>query len=530
LSEAIRNEGFPMSLILKVVSYKGLPPAEALAASFDRQGGMIGRSPDNQFVLPDPDKFISRRHASIQSENGVYSLTDTSTAGTYLSNKDLLLQHDTVTLADGDRLKIGDYELVVQIAGEPKAEQSPFFSEGAESPCRDAPRDSPFAFDNGEPDRRVVPPFASSRNPTPEGASFIEQPDAAPFHESFIPPDVQPAPDLPQFNMEELLRDLDAPASVAVRQPPDIAFEVPDDFLKGDSDAQEHDAVPEPAAIAAPPNASEPGVVAAPVSPPKSKHNSRGAAAVRLKAPVLEGDEVPVGAVDDVMCRKAKAAMTSSPMAAQLATPPAEAAVRAPSAVNTAAANAALFKQFLKGAGISDEALVSPEEIPAVMQSLGALFRDLVDGMMTVLRARSELKSQLRVTVTTLRPVDNNPLKFSASVEDALRILFARKHAGFIDPQEAVREGYSDIMNHQLAMVAGMQASLAELLKRFAPQTFEKPFEEGIVFQKKAKCWDAYSKAYPGLVSEALEDFFGETFADVYEQQMRVLRPARNKN
>jgi predicted component of type VI protein secretion system len=74
-----------MSLSVKVISYKSQPTASPMSMSFDREGGTIGRLPENKFHLPDPDKYISRKHAVIYFENGVYYLTNNSTAGTFVS-------------------------------------------------------------------------------------------------------------------------------------------------------------------------------------------------------------------------------------------------------------------------------------------------------------------------------------------------------------------------------------------------------------------------------------------------------------
>jgi type VI secretion system FHA domain protein len=126
-----------------------------------------------------------------------------------------------------------------------------------------------------------------------------------------------------------------------------------------------------------------------------------------------------------------------------------------------------------------------------------------------------------------MRPVDNNPLKTVLGAEEAMKIMLAaRPNPGFLSPLAAVREGFHDLMHHQMATTAGVQASLADQLKRFDPEAFEKLYDEGIVFQKKAKCWDAYKEAYPALVAEALENVFGEEFRAVYERQLSILRSA----
>ncbi|QSA96410.1 type VI secretion system-associated FHA domain protein TagH [Methylococcus sp. EFPC2] len=476
-----------MPLTLTVLSYKGLPPPAALSARFDGEGGSIGRSPDNGLSLPDAEKFISRKHAEIVFERGVYRLADTSTAGTYLAREDRLLQHESVELADGDRLKIGEYELLVSLQPEEAGAQAypPAFGEAGRG---EFPQ-SPFALDEQYFEPIAIPPLETGSVPAPPvsptspfESSFLDQADSSPFRESFTPPGLEsPAPaELPDFDLEDLLKDFEeAPLAQA---PP--VWEARPDVPPAPFPPLAEESEPAPPAAV-------PELRSAPFSIPTPGR-------VPAEAPALRQESVP---------------------------PPAATAEAGPSG-----GDAELFRRFLQGAGIADTAFMADEDQGAAMETVGQLFRDLVAGMMVVLRARSELKSQFRVAVTTIRPVNNNPLKFTVNVEEAVKTLVARNRPGFIDSAEAVREGYDDIMNHQLAMTAGIQASLTEIVKRFDPQRYEKSYEEGIVFQKKAKCWDAYCKAYPEEVAQALENFFGDEFAEVYEQQMRILRSPQNKN
>jgi type VI secretion system FHA domain protein len=184
------------------------------------------------------------------------------------------------------------------------------------------------------------------------------------------------------------------------------------------------------------------------------------------------------------------------------------------------------LREFLAGAGIHDANFLPSEQWPAMMRTSGELLRSMVQGLMQVLRARAELKSQFRVSVTTMRSVDNNPLKFTPNVDDALKLILAPTNPGFLPPKQAVSEGFNDIMNHQLAMTAGIQAALAEILHSFDPQLIEKSQTEGVLFQKKAKCWEYYLEKFPQLKAVAQEEFFGEAFADAYEKQMLLLNRA----
>lgn len=107
-----------MSLILKVLSYRGKPLSNPLSYVFDAKGGSLGRASGNDFVLPDPECFISRCHGKILVRQEGYAYVDTSIGGTYVVNRNLLLQRDTLLLKEGDILRIGQYEVAVALVAD----------------------------------------------------------------------------------------------------------------------------------------------------------------------------------------------------------------------------------------------------------------------------------------------------------------------------------------------------------------------------------------------------------------------------
>ncbi|CAL1239742.1 type VI secretion system-associated FHA domain protein TagH [Candidatus Methylocalor cossyra] len=450
------------SLILSVLSYRGSPPREPLSCTFDESGGSVGRSPDNRLVLPDPERFVSRRHGSLAFRDGAYQYTDASTGGTYFVARDLLLQHDTLVLRDGELLRIGEYELAVSLVAAADGdnllpvELDPVPEEVAPPPQRVAPAWPEPLEDSWPPPSG---PIGSSAPPW-VGPSFLDQPDVAPIHASFQPPEVAPVP--PDFDVAELLRDLEGPPSgpswAARWEPPEALFQ----GFTPEGDAQDTATLSQ----------AEPCGAPAPEAP--SAPSGAGAAA-----------ELPEGF--------------------------------------GSAVGQALVARFLEGAGVPSGEWLKDQDWPELMQRAGALLRELVDGMIAILRARSELRSQFRVAVTTLRAHDNNPLKFTVNGDDALRLLLAGNHAGFMDPVEAVRSGFADLMNHQLALQAGIQTALTAALERFAPDRVERACGD-VFLHRKARCWEAFCKAYPELVQDTIENFFGEAFAEGYERQLERLK------
>lgn len=105
-----------MPLTLRIISsQKDVLGPEGIHV-FSVHGGSIGRSPDNDWVLPDPERFLSAHHASIDYQSGAYFLSDNSTNGVFVNDADQPVGHGTpIRLYDGDRLKMGEYEIQVSI-------------------------------------------------------------------------------------------------------------------------------------------------------------------------------------------------------------------------------------------------------------------------------------------------------------------------------------------------------------------------------------------------------------------------------
>ncbi len=138
--------------------------------------------------------------------------------------------------------------------------------------------------------------------------------------------------------------------------------------------------------------------------------------------------------------------------------------------------------------------------------------------------------------LTTIKPLENNPLKFSVGgVDDTLQNLLLKKGSGYLPPQDAFREGFQDIKDHQVAMMAGMRAAFGDLLKRFEPKLIEsRSGKSGGMFRnKKTDYWDAHNRIYQEVLREAEDDFqflFGKEFAEAYEKQIQILSQARGQS
>ena len=105
-----------MALQLEIVSEHADLVGDDAKREFNENGGTIGRSLRNDWILPDPDRFISGRHATIDYKGGIYYLLDTSSNGVYINDdEDPIGKGNPRRLFNGDRIRMGDFELAVTI-------------------------------------------------------------------------------------------------------------------------------------------------------------------------------------------------------------------------------------------------------------------------------------------------------------------------------------------------------------------------------------------------------------------------------
>jgi len=105
-----------MALRLRVVSDNRRSLGDRSSIVFGVGGGTIGRSADNDWVLPDPLRYVSAHHARVSFRQGTWYLEDVSTNGVYVNDADRPLgKHVTHKLQNGDLLRLGEYQIAVSI-------------------------------------------------------------------------------------------------------------------------------------------------------------------------------------------------------------------------------------------------------------------------------------------------------------------------------------------------------------------------------------------------------------------------------
>jgi type VI secretion system protein ImpI len=462
-----------MTLTLTIENETKLPDGGPLSVTIQGKRGIdIGRDSHLDWTLPDPTRFISGKHCEVRFRDGGYWLHDVSTNGTFLYGADHRMQAPH-RLRHGDRFVVGNYIVVVAVAGEDGAADS-----------ADAAASAPRAVDYQalwSDEGAVVPPIAARDLRAPQRrapaqpdfldwAADVPDPVRAPMPPASRPAQQPPAPPAPNRDVD---RDMDwavgPPSRVPATPPPTPPIPVPRRPTAQTPTPSFWDDGAPPQDAPAPPAIEQ----AAPRD---------NVASVRPAAPMAGG--------------------TGSPDA--------------------------FLRQLAAAAGVPDDvfARLDPDTLA---QQLGGVLRIVVDDLMQLLSARAQSKQLARSSNhTVVQAVDNNPLKFAPSAQDALRIMFGPPTRSYLDAQHAVAQSFADLKQHQIKTYAAMQHALSMLMADLGPHAIEGGTQDaagvaGLLTSRKARLWDTYVARWQAKVREDERgpiDAFMLHFSEYYDREV----------
>lgn len=537
------------TLRLAVISAPADSPLTGQTLDISIAGSTLGRGGSNAIVLPDHERIVSTRHASIRHELGQFILTDHSTNGTFLNDNPAPLGPEkSAPLQQGDIIGMGKYRMQVSLL----------------QPAAPAPPPSSAAFLD---DLGIVSSHPTQPEPA-VGNSALDD-----FDKWLEPQATPPAQQQPLWgisNVEHVVSggfdDISDPlAAIEKAQQSDDLFAGPSTNLDDDPDwwkgSQGDNAAPLNQAFTAPrplapeptpftptaptftaaasPFASEPApeplvddagnldallgldsnptpaqTFAADVTPVPPTHGRDMPPAVNPVAmPVPEPTPVPK-------------ASPHTPAPPPFAPTPTVATTSSPAA--HAADTGALLAQLL------DLGQITPEQMLALPADVSAVVRETIARLVDMLRARSSIKNELRIDRTMIKPMENNPLKFALTEKDALRYLFGERSGAYMSGPRAVQEAFSDIEQHQVALLAGMRSAYEKMLEKFSPAALEQQLGDavqvGLLGNKKSRLWDAYTEYFDKLRQDPEASFnklFGNAFANAYEEQVNTIKGSK---
>jgi type VI secretion system protein ImpI len=452
-----------MLLRLTIENMDRLPDGGPVRVQIEGRGLDIGRDQHLDWTLPDPSRHVSSKHCEIRFRDGGYWLHDVSTNGTFVNGAQFRMDAPHL-LRSGDRLSIGQYLILVEIEG-PGAPTAQYSSA---APAHEGAVD--LWGGGGEAaapeDRRDYMP----ERPRKAAPDFLD------FASGLAP--------------AELSRSSSAPPSA----PPSAAPGPEDDWLRG--------RVSPP-----PPEPAEP--IELPRRRPVPARPARGPAAPTpldsvLGGPPTENEPDKLQPRDD--------------LGAPAAPPPSAAAQ------STQPAPPDILLRIARAAGVP-ERTIAGRDPAAIADEIGATLRLMAQNLAQLLASRSETKSLMRSSNRTMiRALENNPLKFTATPEEALAIMLGPPTRNYLDAKTTIESSFADLKAHQMQTYGAMQGALEALFEDLAPDKIDQSVEAdrglgALVGSRKAKLWDTYverwrakSKRSDGRLSEAFMILFAECY------------------
>ncbi len=461
-----------MFLILEVVSANAGAMGAASRAIFTAAGGSIGRRAGNDWVLPDP--HVSGRHARVRAIGGMFFLEDNESANGITVNGNRLHPGEPFPLKEGDAVLIDPFEMTVRVS--------------------------------------MTKPGAATENLRGQAAG-VSPP--------VIPPAMQGA--------ALSLPDSFGPLAVPMAEPtgfgdliPDAGGSIPSDFNPLLEDrAPAPRASPTAAGLQARPIIHD--ALDIPVAGPTPGAGATIPTNWDLNEPTASVRVVPPPPPAPPPASPQPAVSRPSPV------PPPAYATPPVAAIGVSGD----FAGLLRGAGVQADTL-SPE----VMAEFGQVLRSVIEGLMEVLRARVEIRNEFRLPQTTFKTRDNNPLKLAVNAEDAIHNLLVKRNPAYLGTVAAFDDALKDVRHHQLAMLAGMRAAFEFMLQRFDPQALKTQFDarpgrKGLSFGSHGRYWETFEEFYREMTTDADDCFrrlFGDQFGRAYEEQIQLLRSARQRD
>ena len=491
-------------MLLDLTALRCPPPDQphSIKAQFGIAGGVIGRSRTCALPLPDPSQQISRRHVEIRFRNGEFSLKVVSETNGIQVNDTFVQPGAAMPLADGDRILIGEYEFSSRLISAAVAAPDPFAN-------LELFGGAPVASSTGDY-------WALSASPKVQGkrgdAAEASMPTSK-LHDAFSDIEKLSALEAGKDAASSPLSDLDLDRLFSsLTGEPAIAPETTrPDFDLG----AEFTEVLRPGAVQPPPGAKPAAAPGADVFNALDDLTADRDSTVPM--PVLPRSRSNV--------RQAVAAV------------PVKVAFHAPAALPPSSPDgAALIRMLGQSLGLDPGAL--DESRPeATIKVAGEMLRLALEGVHRLLEMRADLKGELGVEDrTTIKKAENNPLKQTESLAEALGYLLdVRQHGNrlFMPPARAVEDAVWDICAHEMALMAGMRSALLASLKLFSPEVVESRIKKSGALNSvlptfyKSKLWDQFLAMYGSLQREAEDHFdklLNHEFAKSYGEQSKKLR------
>ncbi len=185
-----------------------------------------------------------------------------------------------------------------------------------------------------------------------------------------------------------------------------------------------------------------------------------------------------------------------------------------------------ILRRIARAAGIPEQTIAGRDP-DALAEEIGLALRLTAQNLQLLLTSRAESKTLMRSSSRTMiRSTQNNPLKFTGAVEEALTILLGPPTRQYLDLRTTIEESFRDLKTHQLLTYGAMQGALDALFDELAPDQIDRSVAQerglgALVVPRKAKLWDTYVERWRAKTRRSdgrLFEAFIALFAEAYDR------------
>jgi len=534
-------------LQLKLVSEAAL--GQNTSYRFTSQGGSIGRSADCDWTLQDIDRYISSKHLVISFKNKKFVLIDVSSNGVFINNATTALgRNNEHVLQHSDSITIGKFCIQVEsmeiqdnpehlsdsssddsgLLGLVMGGDADALSHETSEPLLKIPENAQYSppqqKDEGLGLSEILsgsanPPITKNSSAATEKASSF---DANSFNvgSNEPPPFVKPQQPSTSLTASQhyVANDTSIPEDWELSgiMPAIADYKAPTDNNDVTPSTPVYVAPPVPESVQASGSQETKSVTPEPILT-----ESMIAEPSLINIPEPEVGNVP----------EASAPQPEAASVAQVRADTSTATENKQSNVETS--DVSLNKQedvFLnslyKKLGLPKE-YMSTLDPDTFADDIVTILLSTTKGLMSLLNSRTAFKQESRLSLTSVQPRSNNPIKFSIDPVDTLEMLLLKKKKGYMSAKDSYEEAVNDIQLHQMAFLSGLQATLTGVLGQLEPEAIETQVNDSgrsfMGLNSGAKCWQLYKEKQQVMtktVTENLNEVLSSYFSEAYQAEI----------
>ncbi len=514
-------------------------------------GGTIGRGADNNLVLPDDERIISRLQAIVHiTAQGECRVTNRGTVTRVVLNDIPLERGRQVELQDGDILGIDDYRLQISqlcnnnpvatqhgphCAGSAAVSEETFCAAAGETGVRGVqPAPEQAAVPNEIWDD-LLQEFSPSESGKRYPQSVAITDDNHPLYTMPAPLVNAMQPEVSHSALSQFAPPTPATDALFTQQEPFgqpgiFADSSPSALLNTFASQQKYADERDPLALFAAQTSSQDDGLAL--------SGLIAGAPLAMESPPASASRPSINDMITLPTPQAIAPQPSAAPKGRLRIDPVANAVAEPPAANTERLQGELYRALINGMGLKDMHPAARFDARN-MEQLGQMLSLFSQGTVALLSSRSILKRGVKAEMTVILDEANNPFKLLPSGKTVLMQMFGSRMPGFMSPKQAVRDALIDLQAHQLGMIAGIRAIIASMLQCFNPEQLQEEVrqQKGVSRlswpgSRKAAVWEHFTSRYQQTAGEIEDDFhtlFGEAFLHAYDMEVSQYKDSQSR-